>query len=607
MAASTGDEDMRNGNRPSGARGGPAAGPSVSALLERLERVRRGGRGWTARCPAHEDSTPSLSIGQGRDGRVLLKCHAGCELEEITRALDLQVSDLFPRKMPAGRDTRRAVAATYDYVDYHGGLLFQVVRYAPKNFRQRRPDGQGGWISSRDGTEPVLYRLPRVLEAVKAGVEVFLVEGEKDVHRLEEAGAVATTWPGGAGAWDAEAARALAGARVTILPDNDAAGAEYAAAAARDLTNAGATVRLVALPGLGPKGDVSDWLDGGGSLEELSSLAGATPVWHAPRAYRSLREIQEDPDTHQELQAVTPRIAYRGRSTLLAAREKDGKSTFLRGLLAAVSRGSIFLDGRCAYGRGLLVAIEEHVGDVARSLTEFGADWDRVFVMTPADFYDRDPIEAIAEAVADLKPDIVGIDTLAALVSLLPSVPDAGDSAKWVPIMTRLTQIARGSGKTRSACGTPSKETALVILHHARKSDGKYRDSSAIGGGVDAILEMKEGKGGTRVVEGRGRWPIDKFTFLLRNRRFEVLDAELGVPERILLYVEGSPGCSQRKVEDNVHGRRQELRDAITELIDSGALEDQGSVHQGRRLYVRGARPAGAPDPSGTAPESRAA
>lgn len=535
--------------------------------------MRRGERGWIARCPAHDDSKPSLSVGEGRDGRVLLKCHAGCELEAVTLAMGLEVSDLYSTK-PIGTHAERRVEATYDYVGADDRLLFQVVRYAPKGFSQRRPDRKGGWTSDRKGTRPVLYRLPRVLEAVKAGVEVFLVEGEKDVHRLEEAGAVATTWPGGAGAWDAEAARALAGARVTILPDNDAAGVEYAEAAARDLTEAGATVRLLRLPGLGPKGDVSDWLCDGGSLEELSSLATGTPVWHPPRAYRSLREIQEDPDTHQELEAVTPRIAYRGRSTLLAAREKDGKSTLLRGVLAAVSRGSVFLDSRCAYGRGLLVAIEEHVGDVARSLTTFGADWDRVFVMTPADFHNRDPIEVIAEAVADLKPDIVGIDTLAALVSLLPSVPDAGDSARWVPIMTRLTQIARGN------------DTALVILHHARKSDGKYRDSSAIGGGVDAILEMKEGKGGTRVVDGRGRWAIDKFTFLLRNDRFEIVDAELGVPERILLYVEGSPGCSQRNVEENVRGRRQEVRDVISELIDSGALEDLGS-DQAHRLYVR--------------------
>lgn len=584
MAIKFGDDD-----RGRGAELGAVSTPT-GTVLERLEQVKRCGSGWTALCPAHDDSSPSLSVAEGVDGRVLLKCHAGCELESITRHLDLNISDLFSPRRPEGVSSR-TIQATYDYVDGQGQLLFQVIRYAPKRFSQRRPDGRGGWISNRNGISPVLYRLPRVIEAVKAGQEVFLVEGEKDVHRLEEIGVVATTWPGGAVGWDAEAAKNLAGARVTILPDNDEPGRQYAEAAARDLTEVGATVRVLPLPDLGPKGDVSDWLDDSGSIEDLLSLAEATPLWRPSRPCRSLREIQEDPDIHQELEAVVHRIAYRGRSTLLAAREKDGKSTFLRGLLAAVSRGSVFLDGRCTYGVGMLVAIEEHVGDVARSLTQdFSSDPDRLFIMTPEDLHGKDPIDAIAAAVAELKPDVVGLDTLAALVSLLPSAPDSGNSSKWGSIMTRLTQIAR------------SNNAALVVLHHARKSDGKYRDSSSIGGGVDTVLEMKEGKGGTRVVGGRGRWAVEPFTFLLRGSQFEVVGAELGVKERILLYVDANPGCSQRGVEENVRGRRQEVRDAIRDLVNSRVLEDLGNVHQGCQLFARGARPPAAPSLSKAAP-----
>ena len=61
-----------------------------------LERVKRNGAGWTARCPAHEDRTPSLSIREGDDGRILIRCHAGCTADKVCAALGLRLSDLFP-------------------------------------------------------------------------------------------------------------------------------------------------------------------------------------------------------------------------------------------------------------------------------------------------------------------------------------------------------------------------------------------------------------------------------------------------------------------------------------------------------------------------------
>jgi hypothetical protein len=67
----------------------------VDLVLSRLE-AKPSGTGWVARCPAHDDSTPSLSIAEGIDGRTLLWCFAGCALEAIADALGLTVADLFP-------------------------------------------------------------------------------------------------------------------------------------------------------------------------------------------------------------------------------------------------------------------------------------------------------------------------------------------------------------------------------------------------------------------------------------------------------------------------------------------------------------------------------
>src|SRR2546422_10634473 len=94
------------------------------ARRPRLE-AERTRTGWSAKCPAHEDEKASLSIGEGADGRVLVHCHAGCSNEAIVAALGLELKDLFSES----RTPSREIAATYDYVDENGALLFQVVRY----------------------------------------------------------------------------------------------------------------------------------------------------------------------------------------------------------------------------------------------------------------------------------------------------------------------------------------------------------------------------------------------------------------------------------------------------------------------------------------------
>ena len=67
----------------------------INRILELLPNARRSDNGWEACCPAHEDRSPSLSIAEGEDGRVLVNCHAGCSLEEVCRALNLTTTDLF--------------------------------------------------------------------------------------------------------------------------------------------------------------------------------------------------------------------------------------------------------------------------------------------------------------------------------------------------------------------------------------------------------------------------------------------------------------------------------------------------------------------------------
>lgn len=261
----------------------------LSNVLDKLDNVKRTGSGYSARCPAHDDRKNSLSIHLADNGSVLLYCHAQCPSEHVLDVLGLHMSDLFPRvgarsnasSGSAKRETgtsRGRIDATYDYRDEHGELLFQAIRYDPKGFSQRRPNERGGWISNLDGVRRVLYRLPELREADPARW-VLVVEGEKDCDRLAELKFVATTSPQGAGKWREEYSEALRGRRVAILPDNDDAGAQHAEGVAQSLSGIAAKVCVVRLPDLPVKGDVSDWLDAGGTAEALKAHIKDAPIW----------------------------------------------------------------------------------------------------------------------------------------------------------------------------------------------------------------------------------------------------------------------------------------------------------------------------------------
>jgi len=257
----------------------------VEGVVDALERAgcnpRGGGsEGWTAKCPGHDDLHPSLTVCQGRDGNALVKCHAGtgCELRSILEPLGLEMSDLFTENKadPSGKLN---ILETYDYVDGGSEVLYQVVRLVPKSFRQRRPDGKGGWVWNMQGVQRVPYRLPELLAGVKAERWIVVVEGEKDVNRLVREGFVATGNAGGAGKFLPEFARFFQGAKVAIIPDNDQPGRDHATLVASVVGPVATEVRVVELPELSEHGDVSDWLDADGTAGELKLRITSTPAW----------------------------------------------------------------------------------------------------------------------------------------------------------------------------------------------------------------------------------------------------------------------------------------------------------------------------------------
>jgi energy-coupling factor transporter ATP-binding protein EcfA2 len=290
----------------------------LDEVLARLEEVESRGGGYIACCPAHDDHRPSLKV-DAKGGRVLLKCYADCNYDEIVEALDGREN--------GWRAHSSTVEATYDYVDEGGELLFQVVRESGKRFKQRRKVS-GAWVYNLGGVRRALYRLPQVLDAVERGEPIYLVEGERDVEAIERAGGIATCNPGGAGKWRDEFTESLAGAHVTIVHDRDAIGRKHARQVAQALTRSAGSVRLVeALTGK----DAADHLAAGHALDEFREV----PLARSGAIDGASFLL----DSSTEIRAVWGRdneVAWaQGETLLLAGPQGVGKSTLLQQLSLA--------------------------------------------------------------------------------------------------------------------------------------------------------------------------------------------------------------------------------------------------------------------------------
>lgn len=260
-------------------------------FLARLKGVTETGNGWEARCPCrNDDNNPSLSISEDdRTGNILVTCHRGspCSSKDICESMGLTQASLFP---PQKRTKDKLeLIKTYDFVDAEGVLLFQKLRYVDssgkKTFRQRKPDGHGGWEYSLGDTPKVLYNLPTVLKAVKDGFPIWVVEGEKDADTLMELGIIATTMPGGAGKWLQIHTDALAGGVVVVIADNDEPGIAHAKLVTDELSKAGCDVSTWRTP---QGKDITDFLAIDGDLDDLllvEDFVAPAPQPKAPEIY----------------------------------------------------------------------------------------------------------------------------------------------------------------------------------------------------------------------------------------------------------------------------------------------------------------------------------
>lgn len=371
----------------------------------------------------------------------------------------------------------RRIVATYDYRDESGELLYQVVRFEPKTFRQRRPDPAhpSSWLWNLEGVRRVLYHLDRVLEA-EPSQTVYVVEGEKDVEAIEKLGLVATCNPQGAGKWAAVAdcaARALAGRTVVVIADADDKGRAHAADVAQRLTGVAASVRTLELPGAK---DAADWIRAGGTAEQLEALAAAPAVPTPIAGVVTMSDV-----VPEKVEWLWPARIPLGMITMLDGDPGLGKSTVTLDIAARVSQGrSMPLDAR-GIGQAadvILLTAEDHLSATVRPrLDAAGAAPHRVHVvqaMPREGDPDRPPM-LVAQDIARLEQIVVAKrDALVIVDPIMAFLDSETDAHRDQDMRAVLRVLAATAARTGAA---------IVVVRHLRKGAGSalYRGAGTIG------------------------------------------------------------------------------------------------------------------------------
>jgi hypothetical protein len=387
--------------------------------------------------------------------------------------------------------------AHYDYVDEHDELIFQVVRFEPKTFRQRRKDQTGAWSWSVRGVRIVPYRLPDLLEAVSLDRTVYIVEGEKDVESLKAIGLTATCNPGGAGKWRAELCQYLQGADVVILPDHDQSGQDHARAVAQHFSGIAARIRVLDLSRhwdlMPEKGDVSDWIKCGGTSEALQGLVDKTRDWSpAPFASKFGGQRWEEIATLGHASGYTwlvEDIFPMGEISLIFGDSGSGKSFGTFDMAMSIARGLIWNGKNVEPGLVVYVAAEAGKGFGKRKLAyaiEHSLSKDLVlpfYLCTKRpDFFcdDADLVALIEEIIAVGKTYqerlvLIVIDTLSALA------PGMNENASQDVSMVRKRLVA-----LQDKFGV-----AVVLVHHKPKGGGSPRGHSSLTADFETTIEFE--------------------------------------------------------------------------------------------------------------------
>lgn len=436
-------------------------GCALNRVLDKID-AKKSGSGWVAKCPAHDDRSPSLSIAE-KNEMVLLNCHAGCHVQDVMVALGLDWPDLFDRPIESDRGH---MVASWTYQHRDGTPYLTVERWQNnkgKRFIQRLPNAERAGLPA--GFKPCLYKMPSVLTAVDRGEEVWVVEGEKCVSAAERLGLVATTGPGGAGKWKEYYSQWLVGAKcVNIVCDNDVAGREHAAGVAVSLRGCGVPVKTWKIKADDPKADLYDHVLAGYGVEDL------VPI--------KLNRLRPNGTTYQTLMSTDfPPITWAIDGVLpaglaiLGGPPKQMKSMIALDMALGVACGGRALSElTCQEGSVLYLALDNDSNRRLRQRAEYlMSDGTKRIGCLPIEFHTEWPtgdpaIRACQEWVDDEReavrtPLLIVVDTLGKIEPNFEG--GAGDNA----------YLSSTSNLSKWAALANDNDVAVLAIHHDRKSN----------------------------------------------------------------------------------------------------------------------------------------
>jgi hypothetical protein len=593
----------------------------LEKLLDALEhggfKPQPRGSEYCARCPAHDDHDPSLSLREADDGRVLVHCHAGCSSESIVGALGFSLRDLFvvqPRSPNESTRTSKGFTANLDTFCAERKLdrrqLIETWRVREQMFDGRPaivfPTATGiDRVRFLDGNEPKTkwaerggkahwYGLPEgsTLATGTGDAVLYIVNGEPSVWACSQSRVAAVCTCAGERAditnERLNELRQSTFSVIRVVYDHDETGRAGALKLTRSLRQAGLDANALELPAnLGEGGDVDDLHRMVGDeqlaerlaeLPELPEVEG-TEDNGPPKpgdAVVSLRVLYSRPELLRPPTAIVPGLAYRGRLVMLAGPEKSGKSTMLGWAAAAVSSGGEFAAHRLDRGRVLWVGLEEPLADAVQRFRSAEADPDLVDLL----FYLPHGHEELFAAIRELSPIWVVIDSLIRWgESASPPIADWAPSAQAASLVNKLADLCHRT------------DLGLTMTHHTRRADGKFRDSSAIGAAVDLIDEMavdggKSANPNVRHIRPIGRFTVDPFSLVKTPKGFFPAEGDGGsLRDRILAHIRHNPGCSRKSVRGGVEGRAESIKLEIDRLLEDRWIEDHATA-VGSRLYL---------------------
>lgn len=494
--------------------------------------------GYLCRCPCHDDSSASLSLADTPSGGVAINCFAGCTWEDIKAEITSR-GLLRPRTTDtnsAGPTTHansngthhQQPEAIYSYYNAEGNVVFQKIRYPGKKFTIRRPDpaNPGQWINNLQGiNEKPLYNLPKVLEALKNGHKIAILEGEKDCDNFTRyTGIVATTNFDGASnnKWKEHYSKTLTGADVVLLYDNDPAGKEHRDQIISSLKQYARSIVVRHLPT--DCKDFSDWMAIHGSdpdnYQQLAiDIIQCTPRIEAINVGEWLR-TETEPQ-----QPILTGVFDRADKVVIIGQSKTRKSFFSQQLAFCLASGRDFLGFGALEPRKVLLIQSEikqtrYHGRCARMAEKLGmtsAELAGLLVVNSRGVSNQQQL--VEDMVIQHKPDVVVVDPFYKLI--------AGDESKSEdvkPILKFFDSLAERTG------------ASIIYVHHDRKGisgDQQLTDRGSgtgiLGRDYDSAIYLAPHKDerDTLVVEfiTRNYAPVEPITIQWWDAHFQRSDA----------------------------------------------------------------------------------